>query len=300
MTPTHPAAVAWADAVLAATLFAIDPIGLAGVVVRAGPGHARDKWMALVRSLLAPGAPVRRIPHHIDDDRLLGGLDLTASLAARRPVVQRGLLIEVDCGVAILAMAERIETDTAAKLAAALDQGEVAIEREGLAMRIPTRFGLIALDEGLTPEERPPAALLERLAFQINPEGFAGRETLDCTPDVEVVAEARDRLERVAPASEAIIEGLCAAASLMGLQSCRAPLLALRAARAHASLEGRLEIAVQDAAVAARLVMGPRAMTAPVDADEQPPADGPDSDARPPAEPPSQAPPCPMTCSRES
>jgi magnesium chelatase subunit D len=96
MTQIEGSAPGWADACLVARLFAIDPVGLGGVVVRGGPGPVRDAWSALVRALLPPCSPVRRMPLHIDDDRLLGGLDMTASLAAGRPIAQRGLLAESD------------------------------------------------------------------------------------------------------------------------------------------------------------------------------------------------------------
>ena len=141
-----------ADAILAGVLFAIDPAGLGGVVLRCGPGPGRDRWAAAVCALLPKGAPVRRVPIRIEDERLLGGLDLAASLAAGRAIAQRGVLAEANEGIVFLAMAERIDNATAARLAAVLDQGEVVIERDGLAMRLPAEIGVIALDEGLAPK----------------------------------------------------------------------------------------------------------------------------------------------------
>ena len=119
MTAEGPASSAASDAALAATLLAIDPRGLGGAALRAGPGPAREAWIALARAGLPPGAPVRRAPLHIDDDRLLGGLDLASSLAAGRPVAQRGVLADCDGGLLLLPMAERIEPGVAARLSAA-------------------------------------------------------------------------------------------------------------------------------------------------------------------------------------
>ena len=113
--PSPEMGAAWLDARLAAALFAIDPTGLGGVVLRCAPGPARDRWMAIARALLPVDAPVRRVPLHIQDERLLGGLDLAASLAAGRPRAQRGVLSECDGGVIILPMAERIDTGVAAR-----------------------------------------------------------------------------------------------------------------------------------------------------------------------------------------
>jgi magnesium chelatase subunit D len=254
---------------LAATLFAVDPVGLCGVVVRCGPGPVRDHWVATTRGLIRPGAPVRRIPLRVEDDRLLGGLDLPASLAAGRPVAQRGLLAESDGGIAILPMAERIEPGAAARLGAVLDQGEVVVERDGLALRLPAQIGLIALDEGCSPEERPPAALLERLAFLLDLGEVTLSAALEQATDPAAVASARERLDAVAPADPRVIEAICTAAEMLGLFSLRAPLLTLRAARAHAALHGRAAITSEDAAAASRLVLGPRALRAPPEAETE-------------------------------
>ena len=106
MTAPPPPASPWADAMLAAAVCAVDP-ALGGAAVRGGPGPARDQWLELLRSLLPAQAPVRRVPVHVHDDRLLGGLDLVATLRAGRPVAERGLLAEADGGLVILAGAER-------------------------------------------------------------------------------------------------------------------------------------------------------------------------------------------------
>lgn len=275
----------WTEAGLAAALFAIDPISLRGVVVRAGAGPVRDAWVELVRRLLPPDAPIRRIPLNVEDDRLLGGLDLAASLSLGRVVAQNGLLAACDGGVAILPMAERMEDGVGARLAAALDHGEVAVEREGLGLRLAARLGVIVLDEGATPEEHPPSALVERVAFWLDLNELGHRDLRELGYDAPDIEAARRRLVRQPAPGYAIIEGLCAAAQIYGVESIRAPLLALQVARAHAALKDRDEVTADDAAIAARLVLGPRATTAP-DAD---PAETPPEP--PPPEPPPEPPP---------
>ena len=255
---------AWIDARLAAALFATDPVGLGGVALRCGPGPLRDRWVSMARALLPADVPVRRIPAHIDDERLLGGLDLAASLGAGRPVAQRGLLCDCDGGVALLPMAERIDAGVAARLAAAMDQGEIRVERDGLALRLGARFGLIALDEGIGDEERPPAALLDRLAFHVDLTQVGAREPCNAGPIDASAPVARQLLSQVGAADADIIHALCVTAEALGLPSVRSVILALRAARAHAALNGRLAINTEDACVAARLVLAPRAMTAPL------------------------------------
>ncbi len=273
-------ASSWPDAILAAALLAVDPAGLGGAALRSGPGPARDRWLHALREALAPGAPIAKIPAHIGDERLLGGLDLALTLSAGRPIAQRGLLSDCDGGVAILAMAERVDAGRAARLTAVLDQGEVVVERDGLALRLPARLGLVALDESLGAEEQVCAALMDRLALHIDLTGVTRHDLLIAGPDPDAVSTARATLAGVATATEAILEGLCARAANLGVASPRAPILALKVARAHAALKGRSEITAEDAGVAARLVLAPRATQVPADPESQ------TDDAPEPVDPP--------------
>ena len=92
-----------------------------------------------------------------------------------------------------------MEDAAGARIAAVLDSQEVSIERDGLAARLPARIGLIALDEGLEPNERPPDALLERLAFWIDLNAVGPRGLSGGPYDVVALQEARRRLARPAP-----------------------------------------------------------------------------------------------------
>jgi len=257
-----PAPVAWEDAVLAAALFAVDPAGSVGVSLRASAGPVRESWLAILRALLPAAVPTRRVPLNIADGRLLGGLDLSATLAAGRPVADRGILVEADGGVVLMAMAERLSAATAARLAAVLDTGEVALQRDGVALRSPARFGIVMLDEGMTDDERPPPALRDRVAFHLDLTGVSARDAVAAGPSPADVAVAAARLPEVCT-SDAHVLAFCSAALALGIASVRAPLLAMRVARAAAALAGRDSVSDDDAALAARLVLGPRALTLP-------------------------------------
>ncbi|WP_404325901.1 magnesium chelatase subunit D [Aerophototrophica crusticola] len=283
----------WDSAARAAALFAVDPHGLGGVLLRAAPGPARDRWLGWLARLLPQGPPLRRLPVGVDDAGLLGGLDLAATLNAGRPVVSRGALAEADGGVLLLAMAERLPHGTAARLAAALDEGEVVLERDGLARRFPARVGVVALDEGIGPEERPPAALADRLAFPLDLEGLPARDPDPALPDHRAVEGAR-RLMPLVTADGKVAEALCAAALALGIYSLRAPLQALRAARAAAALDGRVVVLAEDASLAARLVLAPRATQVPATedtADDPPPDPPPTGEAEEGSADPLDAPP---------
>ena len=255
-----------ADSALTAALFAVDPAGLGGVALRAAAGPRRDAWLALLRSLMPETCPWRRVPLNINDAALLGGLDLGATLQAGRPVGQQGVLAQADGGVVLLAMAERLPAGLAARVVAVLDTQEVAVQRDGLALRRPARLGVVALDEGAGNDEQAPAALLDRLAFQLRLDEAAGDEPVDWRRND--IDQARARLPRVA-AGDDVVQALCAAALALGVASMRAPLLALRVARVAAALSGLDAVNDEHASLAARLVLAPRATQVPVAQDSQ-------------------------------
>ena len=294
-------------AALVAALFAVDPVGLGGVALRSGAGVARDQWLARLHALLPEGTPWRRVPLHINDDRLLGGLDLSATLQAGRPVAQRGLLAEADGGVVLLAMAERVSASAAASIAAVIDTRELVAERHGVGLRSASRIGVIALDEGIADDEQMPTRLRERLAFHLalSPAPMAEGADDDLLFSRDDVIAAREKFAGIR-IGDPVVDGLCAASLALGIDSVRAALLACRAARASAALDGRDEVNAQDAALAAALVLAPRATRLPAaaapaeasddstaepelesaDAPPPPPADDDTETPEPPAGPP--------------
>jgi magnesium chelatase subunit D len=249
-----------ADIGLAAAIFAADPCGT-GVVLRSGAGPSRDHWLALVRGLLPADVKVRRLPLHITDDRLLGGLDLAATLGAGRPISERGLLSEADNGVLLVLMAERISPALAARIVCAIDRKEVLLERDGLAERLSTRFGVIVFDEGIEDDERPPAALLDRLACHLDLNGIRPAE-IDVLFRRDDVKRAPTFISTVRVGDSAI-EALCASALALGIASANAPFLAVNVARAAAALDGSGFASERHLTAAARLVLAPRATMLP-------------------------------------
>ena len=237
----------WARTTLALRLLAADPGGLGGVWVRARSGPVRER---LVAGLGALPLPVRKIHPGIADEQLYGGVDLSATLGAGKVVWQDGLLARPRA--LVLPMAERCAPGLAARLAGALDA------REGHC--------LIALDEGAEPDEALPVALTDRLALHLDLDGVGYGETAplpDTPPRVPPVAA-------LPAAPESALRDLAAVAVRLGIASLRAPLLALRAAKAHAALAGRDEVGTEDLAAAVELVLAPRATQVPADEAPEP------------------------------
>ena len=139
-----------ADRALAAiALFARDPAGFGGLIIRGPSGPGRDSLMAALKAALGKKTVLRRAPIGVDDDRLLGGLDVAETLRTGAPALRAGLLSEADGGVLTLASAERLTPSVAARIAAAVDQSGVVLERDGRSAVVPTGFGFVALVEGV-------------------------------------------------------------------------------------------------------------------------------------------------------
>jgi len=258
---THvPAPSAAEDAALALRAFALWPAGFGGLWLR-GPGPARD---ALVERL-GRAVALKRMPAHIDGERLHGGIDLAASLAAGQSVSRSGFLQEARGGVVIAPLAERITPSLAGSVAQALDQADAA-----------ERFGLVLLDDGAERDEVPPLSLTERVAFACDlgssaPGGLAA---------TELPAPLASPAEIPACSAEGL-EALAAVSLALGVDSGRALRFAALTAGASARLDGRGSVRESDLAAAARLVLAPRATRLP-----PPPPDDQEDEAQPPPPPP--------------
>jgi magnesium chelatase subunit D len=252
------AAAGFADAMLAMRLLLHDPVGLGGIVLR-GDGPARDAVVAT----LPDGT--RKLPRTIDDDRLIGGLDVAATLASERPVARQGLLADADGALIVVPMAERLSATIASRIGGVLDTGVVVVEREGLTARHAARIGLVLLDDGVG-DECVFETLTERMAFRFDLDATRGDAVADS-------GGAADRCDKP-------LETLAAAALAFGIDSARAPIFALRAAYGLAALDGRAVLSDHDVATAARLVFASRATRLPPHPEEHasPPEPPPPSD----------------------
>lgn len=236
-----------ADALLAARLLAQDP-SLGGMCLRGG-GPARDMVIEALRALLPSETPLRRLPGHIDDDRLSGGTDIAASLASGTLVLQRGLLAEVSGGVLIIPMAERLRIDIAGRVSQAMDN-----ERA---------FLLILLDDGAEGDDRPPPALMERVAFDLSLNAVRPADLATPLPGPTDATPATLDSEAMS--------ALAATATALGVASLRPLLHAAAAARIHAALAGRALAEMADLEAATRLILAPRATQLPAEAEAPPP-----------------------------
>ncbi|MFK7885458.1 MAG: magnesium chelatase subunit D [Gammaproteobacteria bacterium] len=255
---------------LALQLLAIDPVGLGGIALRGMPGPGRSAALALLKDLMGD-RPQISVPINTTEDRLVGGLDIAATLQSGRPLFAHGLLMRSHDGLMVLSMAERLSERVVGLICQTLDKRQVIVEREGISAHADCAMGVIALDESLEEDEHIATSLADRLAFELwtdHLEPGALRDVFDATVDLDAVR----RTMRHVDVPEDVLAALTQTALALGVFSLRPVQLAVTAARALAALHGLSQVSTQEAATAARLVLSHRAlhMTLP-DAQEAPP-----------------------------
>ena len=268
----------WSDAMTSLQLLQIDPHGLGGIWLRAPFGPVREQWL---RQLSQAGLKTVKLPGHIDQERLLGGIDLSRTLQSGRLHMQSGLLQQADEGVVLISMAERFPSALIAPMTQAMDTQTLPplTHTSSLESLIRTRFGVIALDESMDDEPPLSPSLQERLGLwfdltNIAPSDVAEVSLLpsslqDSTEDVlriQIPSDALARMQQSLPQvqwTDAQALAVCSTAQGLGIDSLRIPSLALRVASCHAALHGRTQVNDDDLALAARRVLAPRATQLP-------------------------------------
>ncbi|MEL6374929.1 MAG: VWA domain-containing protein [Pseudomonadota bacterium] len=289
-------AAQWRLAMNALHVFAVDPHGIGGLIIKARHGPVRERMLALVKDALGPHRPLVALPPHADAAQWLGALDLSATLKAGRPVHATGLLARAKGGCVLLRHASRLGALQMGLVVQALDQStgadgigfvaldEAAGDEEGLESALLARTGLcVALDGvALSALEGDALHALQRDGWSVLPSSSppSGDPAIDLD-----AARALYPHVTLSPDAAAV---LCKVAAAYAIDSVRAPLKALRAARAHAALQGRQRALPEDVEAAAALVFAwaaralPEPPEPPAETDEAheppppPPADSPD------------------------
>ncbi len=279
-------------------LLGVDP-ALGGVIIAAGVGTGKSTLMRSYARLIGSGAtpdngassamPFVELPVGVTDDRLLGGIDLEATLASGTRHHRSGLLARAHGGLLYADGVNLLEESTINHILAALDTGIVRVEREGLSLREPARFAFLATYDPA--EGAPRKHLLDRVGLIVAPitqsPASARAEVVrrnlparhsEAAPLLTwaeeeqalsaALAEARRRLPAVQISDEQA-EHLIGAALSLGVEGHRADIFAARAALAAAALAGRDTVEESDLEVAIRYVLLPRATRVPQFEQEQ-------------------------------
>lgn len=268
-------------------LLAVDP-RLKGALIEGAPGSAKSLLARSFHSLIASddpssSPPFVELPLNATEDHLLSGIDLEATLASGSRRAFRGALARADGGVLYVDDVNLLDAGSSDHIAAALEEGFVRLERDGISETLSSRFCFIGtgdpfegetsanlrdrigllVEVGSEDSAAAGALIIERaLTFEKDSTAFVEFWAVETAAIIAQIEEARERLDSISVRREDIAR-IAQIAMTLGVEGNRADIFAVRAARANAALAGREFIADEDLVAAIKLVLLPRATSLP-------------------------------------
>lgn len=282
-------------------LLAVDP-SLGGVVIPSAVGSGKSTLARAFADILPDGTPFVELPLNVTEDRLIGGVDLEATLATGLRVVQHGVLSKAHQGVLYVDSLSLLDSSAVSHIMDAMSRRAVIVEREGLSEVHPADFMLVGTYDPSDGEVR--MGLLDRIGiivpFTAQNDFRARKEIVNIvmgqrdSEDTEdglrmlrgLIEAAREQLPKVSITVEQM-KGMIQAAISLGVEGNRVDIFTIRAALANAALSQRTEVDDEDLKLAMKLVLVPRATRMPereAADEEMPPQEEPPAQEEPEAE----------------
>jgi Mg-chelatase subunit ChlI len=223
------------------------------------------------------------LPVSATEDRVVGTIDIERAIKEGERQFEPGVLAAANRGLLYIDEVNLLDDHVVDILLDSAALGMNIVEREGISFAHPSRYILVGT---MNPEEgdlrpqlldrfalsveihglhdlRERMAIIERnLAFEADPEGFrAVWMPKEDTLSREIEA-ARLLVEKVTYSKRDLLS-IAALTSSLQVDGHRADLVILKAARAHAALEGRTSLSDRDIALAAELALPHRLRRGP-------------------------------------
>ncbi|NHQ60859.1 magnesium chelatase ATPase subunit D [Chlorobium sp. BLA1] len=273
-------------------LLAVDS-SLGGVVIPSAVGSGKSTIARAFAHILPEGTPFVELPLNVTEDRLIGGVDLEATLATGVRVVQHGVLSKANGGVLYVDSISLLDSSAVSHIMDAISRGEVLVEREGLSEVHPAKFMLVGTYDPSDGEVR--MGLLDRIGIivpftaqndyrarkKIVNTVLGKRDAEDTQDELNMltgfIQAAREQLPHVSITKEQV-QALIQTAISLGVEGNRVDIFTVRAAIASAALAQRSDVEDEDMKLAIKLVLIPRATRMPereAEAEEMPPQEEP-------------------------
>ncbi len=223
------------------------------------------------------------LPVSATEDRVVGTLDIEQAIQKGERHFDPGVLAAANRGILYVDEVNLLDDHVVDLLLDSAAMGVNVVEREGISFQHPARFILVGT---MNPEEgelRP--QLLDRFALSVDVHGLADagermailerhiafdadaetfrREWIPREEELSGQIEAARRMVDQVRYTRRDLYMIATLTASLGVDGHRADLVILKAARAHAAFEGRLQITERDILLAAELALPHRLKRGP-------------------------------------